>query len=338
MTGVRASAVYTPEKEYGVTPTGATWYRFPTGLTFDFNPTNSMSSYGEIGSKFISNVTAGKYSLGWTARFKLDYRCIEILGMVFESYTYDSTTGTHIFKKVNNKRVPPASIRLKKLNRYVGGGNDQTFILTGCVVKSFEFSQSSSGATLDCTINGTGMIDIADYQDLIQTDWEGYYDTDDCIPMEWTCLAIGDKPVAYTESVRFSVDNGSEFAYGCGSRFIQNYNEKNATISLSTSVWSVDPDNYQRRMYSGGIDTTHNRPMAKGLKPIPEITLRSFYDSNEDGNNDYTCTVHLYKVWVNSNGQTSLSPSSKIMDSPNLIVTNFSIEIKNDVGKITIWD
>lgn len=337
MTGTRASAVFRPESEYGDGGSGD-WYRFPTGLTFDFTPTNNIAQYGEIGNKFIANATGGKYSVSWTARFKLDYQCIEILRAVFEEYFYDSATGVHIFKKANGKRVPSMSVRVKILDRYVGGGNDRTYLIIGCVVKSFDFSQSSSGATLDATISGTGILDTVDYSDLSETDWATYYDNDDCVPMEWTCLSIDGKPVAYTESIRFSVDNGLEVSYGCGSRFIQNYNEKNSNISLSTSVWSVEPDNYQRRMYSGGIDVTHNRPMPKGLKPIPTMALSSFYDANEDDENEYTSTVTLYKVYVNNNGTTALSPNSKIMDSPNLIVTNFELKIKNNKGSIAgMW-
>jgi hypothetical protein len=339
MTGARASAVFTPESEFGKTPSDAEWYAFPSGLSFDFTPTNNMSTYYEIGSKFLANAVGGKYNVSWSAKFKLDYRYIEFMGMIFEGYTY--TSGIHLFTKANGKRVKSSTIRVKKLNRFVGGSHDQTYLLKGCVVKSFDFSQGS-GATLDCTISGTAIIDSCDYSDLDSTDWSGVNSvhSDESVgpvPIEWTCLQVDGEPVAYTESVRFGVDNGVEFSYGCGSRFIQNYNEKNTNITISTSVWSVNPETYQRRMYSGGYLDSLTEPKKKGLKPLSTVALVSDYTSVHN-NFEYEFLLSMRDVFVNGNGSTSLNANGKIMDSPNLIPTNFGIVIKSDAPSLaSIW-
>ena len=338
MTGIRTSAIFRPEKSYGVSGTGD-WYRFPSGLTISYNPTNNIRAYNEIGTKFISRAVADKYNCTLTTNFKLDYKCIQILGAIFEGYSYDSSTKTHKFWKSNSKRVKSMEVKLKKLNRLVGGSKDETITLKGCYVTSFTF-RNTSGATLDAEVSYNCIMDASDYIALDSTDWDTYYDDmDACVPIEWACISIGNDPVAYTDSVTFSVNNNAESVYGCGSRFVQNYLEKTTSISCSTSCYSVNPEYYRQRMYSGGVDATHSQPIAKGLKPIPQMKIRSFYDAIEGGDDEYTCTVNLYNVWVNSMGTISFDAGRKITDSPNLIIQNFDIEIKNDTGSIEgMWN
>lgn len=325
MTGIRTSAVFRPESSYGVAGTG-NWYRLPTGLSVDYSPSNNIRTYNEIGNKFFDNAVADRYTGTFTLNFKMDYRCIGILGAVFEDVSFSN--GTYTFRKSNSKRVKPFELRYKKLNKMVGGSKDQTINLKGCYVTNFSVRQSS-GATLDATVSGNCIKDVTDYSDLAKTDWDDFYDNDDCVPIEWACIAIGDEPVAFTDSVSFGIGNGGENVLGCGSRFSQGYLEKSASVSVSTSCWSVHPEYYQQRMYSGGVDATHTEPMAKGLKPIPLMKIRSFYDATEGGENEYTSTVNLTNVWVNSGGSMSFDAGRKIVDSPNLIVQKLELVIKN---------
>lgn len=332
MTGIFVSAVFKPEKEFGVEDTTADWQRLPSGLTVTYQPKNNLKTYYEIGNKFMRRAVAGNFSGTFTLNFKMDYQCIDILGAVFEDYNYINET--HIFKKVNGKRIPSFTLRIKKLNRIRGGSADTTITLTGCVANSFQMAQSgSSDATSNATISGNYADEDMVKTDLDGTDWEDFYDVEDAfVPMEWTCVNIGDTPVAYTESASFGVNNSASMVPGCGSRFAHQYSEGQAQISLSTSCWSVNPEVYYQRMYSGGYRNTDTAPLSKGLKPIPLMKLKSSLESA------YSITVNLYKVYVESDGSRSYTANGRIMDSPQFQVTNFDIEIKNTRGKITIWD
>lgn len=348
MTGQRTSAIFKPEKEFGVedASSGAVYHRFPTGLSFDYSPKNNIKSYNEIGSKFIDTAVAGMFSGTWTAKFKLDYECIGVLGMVFEDYEYEpviddvTLENTHRFSKRNGYRVPSSTIRVKKMNKTVGGSKDQTVKLYGCVADTISMNQSSQNAVIDVTISGQYQNEDSDYTDLDQTDWAGFYDNDDCVPVEWTCVNVNDSPVAYTESASFSVRNSVSMVPGCGKRFYQNYQEGQSNVSMSTSCYSVNPEVYYQRMYSGGYNNNMTSPKQKGLRPIEKVSYKSFFDSTgqESQNYDYTFTINGYDVYVDSVGTMSFNAGSKISDNPNFIVTKFDIFIKNKSGKITMWE
>ena len=339
MTGLRTSCVFKPEKTFCVEDTSASWNRLPSGLNVKHQPKNNLRVYNEIGNKFIDNVTAGMFSGTFSLSFKLDYQCIGILGAVFEDYLYNTSDGTHRYRKLNGKRPKSMTLRFTKLNRYVGGSKDEVITCLGCVATSFNLNQSGSDATIGITISGIYADEYSTYPELDSTDWEGLYSEEgDVVPVEWTCVQVNDSPVAYTSSATFGVSNGIQMVPGCGTRYYKNYSEGNADISMSTSCWSVHPEIYYQRMYSGGVDNTHTRPMAKGLKPIPKVSYKSFYDENEDAENDYYFTLNAYKVWVDSPGDQSYQSGSQITDSPSFKVTNFDIVFKNTSGRITIWD
>ena len=342
MTAIRVSCVFRPETEFcEETPSGATWYRLPTGLTVDYNPQNNMQTYTEIGNKFPSNIVAGMFSGSGSVKFKLDYQCINFLGAVFENYEYEPTVdgeiqrNTHLFSKKNGKRVKSFSLRFKKLNAVVGGGKDSVITLRGCVGSDFSQSQSSGNAVQDATVSFQYAKESMVLTDLDETDWEGFYDTEDaCVPVEWACLNIGDEPVAYTESVSFGVKNSLEMIKGCGIRFNSNYREGPTNVSLSTSCYAVDEKTYYTRMYSGGVVTNELEPRAKGLKPIDTIKIKSTMDGDT-----YKWTTVVHKVYVDSDGSRNYNPSSRINDSPSFKVQGpFEIYVKNTSGKITIWD
>lgn len=337
MTGTRVSAVFKPEKEFGVVESGA-WHRFPSNLTFRYQPNNNIREYYGIGSKFVDNAVAGMFSGTWEAGFKLDYNLINILGIAFEDYSYDSSTMTHTFGKANGKRVPSMSVCIKKLNEVVGGSKDQTIILKGCVCKSISISQSNGSATLDCRLSGQYINEESSFESLDSTDWEEYYDNEDAVPVEWACMTIDGTQVANTESVSFSVDNGLQLMPGCGSRFYSNYDEGQSVINLSTSCYSHNPEDYYQKVYSGGYNSTETAPKSKGLRPIPSMSIRSAYDMNDDNTSEYSLTLDCERVWVSSMGQYSFDANSKIMDSPSFKVRRFALKLKNTTGRVTIWE
>lgn len=340
MTGIRTSAIFKPEKEFGVEDANGSWHRFPSGLSFGYQPRNNIKTYFEIGNKFYDRAVAGNFSGTFNITFKMDYECIDFLGAVFEGYEYDAGTKTHTFRKANGKRVPSFSVRVKKMNRIVGGSADTTVILVGCVVTSFSMAHNgSSDATSNVTISGNYANESMDKDDLDETDWQDYYNEDDegydkgdIVPVEWTCVTINGEPVAYTENATFGVSNSVSMVPGCGVRFSENYSEGQSNVTLSTSCYSVNPETYYQRMYSGGYDTTLLKPKSKGLQPIPLMALKSQYDG------DYALTVNLYNVTVDSDGNRNYTANGRIMDSPSLQISSFDMQIKNKTGKITIWE
>lgn len=264
----------------------------------------------------------------------MDYNIIDFLPAIFEEYTYDSSTGTHTFANLNGSRPPSFAIRYKKLNRIVGGPNDETTELRGCVASALSIKQTSSSATLDVTLRFTYNTQVSVYSDLSETDFDDYYETTDPLPVEWTCLYVGDESVAGTESSGFDVSNNLGTVAGCGTRFDSNYYVGKVDVSISTSVYSTDPKRYLTLMYSGGYDDTLTSPQDKALRPIPEVSLRSSETVDSD---TYSCIATFEDVYVGAGGATSFT-DSKVVDSPTLKAKSVTLAFRNTRGRITAWD
>lgn len=332
MTGiVRTSVLMKYEQEFGVEDTGGTWFRLPGGLTASFDPSNNMTYNYGIGDRFWETAVAGKFSGSCTLNFKMDYNCINFLGACFDTYEYQN--GTHVFSYSNGTRGRSFSLRYRKLNRMVGGPEDTTVVVLGCVCTSFSMKQGAGSANLDCTMQCSYVNEIADYSDLSETDWD--YDSTPLVPVEWSCLNIGGVPVAGTESSGFTVTNGSGMVAGCGSRFDSNYYSGKVDITISTTVYSNNPERYLALMYSGGYSDSLTAPMPKGLQPIPQLSLRSGMTSV--GGQQYSCVLEATNVMVNKSGMSQFG-DSKITDSPTLKAQNCTLSITNGNGAITVWD
>lgn len=337
MTGiVRTSVLMKYEDSFGTESTSNAWFRLPSKLTARFEPRNNMSYQYGIGDRFWQTATAGKFSGSVTLTFIMDYNCINYLGAVFDDYEY--TNGEHVFKDINGARGRSFSLRFKKLNRMVGGPKDQTTVCTGCVCTQFNVSQSAGSAVLTCTMTCFYVNESSTFADLDGTDWD-YDDSDNAelIPVEWSCLNIDDVSVAGTESVGFTISNNSGSVPGCGSRFDQNYYSGKVDITLSTTVYSKNPDEYYRRMYSGGLLTssissvTSDSPKSKALKPIDKVSLKS----SQEGT--YSCILDAEDVMVDKDGLKEFG-ESELTASPTLKPRNVTLRIKNGRGSIeSVW-
>lgn len=330
MTGtVRVSAVMGPESSYG---SGATvWHRFPTGITLSINPSNNMSYLSSIGSKTFDVGVGGKFNGSGSFNCKLDYNILYPLFLICDTYSYDSASGTHKFTIEDGKRMKSFAIRFKKLNRMVGGPQDETTELTGCVATSFDVRQGSGSATLDLSVRFSFRTMETSYGNLTETDYPDYYADNPPLPIEWTCLFVGEESVAGTEASNFSITNNAGTVIGCGTRFDSNYYVGKTTVTVGTTVYSNNPKRYLALMYSGGSSDTLTAPREKALQPIPEVSLRSSETVDSD---DYSLKVTFYKVYVESGGATNFS-DSKLTESPSMKANNFKIEIKNTVGELT---
>lgn len=334
MTGTtRTSAVWSPESSFGSGDSGK-WYRFPTAVNLSLTPSNNMTYLTPIGTKFFETGVAGKFSGTGSLTFKLDYNLIDFLLCIFDTYEYDSGSGTHTLTISNGVREGSFCVRYKKMNRIVNGPRDETRTLLGCIATSFEVKQNSGSATLDCTVQFTYINEETSFGNVSETDWDDYYATDPPLPVEWTCLYIGEESVAGTESSGFSVSNGAGTVAGCGSRFDANYYMGSVTVNVNTSVYSNNPDRYLTLMYSGGFSTSYTSPKSKAVKPIPEVSLRSSETVDSD---NYSLTVTFENVYVNKGGPTSFN-DSKCVDSPTLRAQKVTLAFKNTRDEITAWD
>lgn len=320
---MRVSAVIGREASFG---SGATTYhRIPAKATLSATPSNNMQYLTAIGSKFFEVGVAGRFNGSGSITFSLDYRNLYPLFLMFDTYEYDAGSGTHKFSISNGVRVPSFSIRYKKLNRMVGGPKDETTTILGCVCTGFNVKQNSGSATLDTTVNFSFQRWRTDYSPLTETDYPDYYEDEPPLPVEWTCLFVGDESVAGTESSGFNTSNNATTVIGCGSRFDSNYTVGKFDVSITTSVYSNNPERYLALMYSGGVDDQATEPRSKALQPIPEVSLRS---SETVDSEDYSLVARFKDVYVNQGGATSFS-DSKITESPTLKAKSVTLEFKN---------
>ena len=289
MTGVRESFIFALEDAFGEGKGNANpWIAPPPGSFFNSTHSRQATKIYTVGSKFFDTVAYGQLngSFNWT--FNFDYYYLEPLQLAFEKVGYvpsaDGTHYTHTFEKVNNMRVPSFSVRRKILNQMAGGPDysDEITELRGCVVRNISFSKAAGTSQLQVTFTGfytdermyKGELDATDYKP-----YEGKLS-------EYMCMFIGDVGsdayVANTESLEFSLENNSDAVYNTCSPFAGIYYEGRTNVTFGTTCYSNNPSNYKQRVYSGGYKNDVFKPQAKGLKPIPKVTLAAYDKSIRD--------------------------------------------------------
>ncbi len=287
--GTTASPVYTAHS----------WIAPPPGSYFSSTPSRSTSLIRTTGTRFWDTVTYGHFSGSWEWTFILDYNYLEPLVLAFDSYTPPSSNGVHVFKKLNNTRVPSFSVRRKILNKMVGGSNDEAEDLLGCVCKSISFSKNSSNSQITVSMSGvyvnekmlTGTLDATDYQEYSGN------------AAEWMCMFIGtasnDNYVANTDSMSISIGNNAYVNDNTCSPFSTSYGEGNVDFSFSTTCFSNTPERYKQRVYTGGkapetigaSGSEYYGPLSKNLAPISLITLMTYNASARDSGTDIETAI-----------------------------------------------
>ncbi len=317
---------------------GMKWFRFPAGTTFSRQPASQVQSLFSIGNKFMEKGYYNKFSGSGSVKFKMDYKHLEYLRAVFDTYEYslgtDGAPNKHVFTKKNGKRVPSICFKAKQLNKIVGGGENETILIVGVVAKKISFAQSSGNATIDVTLDYDYSRERIVLDDDInaETDYIAY----DGDLVQWSCLNLGDdeeslEPVARTESTTISMSINTAMTIGCGTRYNTNYIEGKTDVNLDTTVATYDPKYYLQRMYSGGqkLDPMPLEPLEKNLKPIPICAVKSTLDE---------ATSVFSATWVIDDGYVSSYQigysESKLSDSPKILGSHLKLTIISDADSL----
>ena len=309
MTGIRESFVFALEDTFGDgKATNKPWIAPPPGSFFNSGHNRQATKIYTVGSKFFDTVAYGQLNGTFNWTFVFDYYYLEPLQLVFErtgvTPADDGIHFTHTFEKYNNTRVPSFTVRRKILNEMAGGPqySDEITELRGCVVRNISFSKASGTSQLQVTMTGFYTDERMYKGDLDATDYKEYSGK----LSEYMCMFVGsisdDHYVANTESLEFSIENNSDAIYNTCSPFAKLYYEGRTNCTFGTTCYSNNPSNYKQRVYSGGFDDKQLRPLAKGLKPIPLITLAAYDKSIRD--DDY---------WDIVNYETALTQSDESM-------------------------
>lgn len=283
MTAYRQSMIYALESTYGAGPGANSFISPPPNTFFTSTHTRSTSIYYAEGTKNWEVVTYGQMQGSWSWSFILDYEYPEPLALFFDSVVTTSTSsGKKIeFSKSSTKRVPSFCVQRKILNNVAGGpsGKDETVVLKGCVARDITFNRSGAGAQIVVSMSGFYADEEMTLSSLTATDYASY--TGD--PVEYACLMIGSEDVAYTEQISISISNNASPIYSVCSPFAQNYYEGPTSYRFGTTAYSNNPERYKRRLYSGGKDNRHLKPMGKDLAPVPEMSIKCYtYSDHND--------------------------------------------------------
>lgn len=302
MTGVRQSFVFCREADGFDTGKSEEdkWVAPPPGSFFSSTHTRSVTKVYTEGSKFPDTFAYGQLSGSWEWTFLMDYDYLEPLLLAFEGEGggEDVSSGVFEFTKANNRRVPSFCVRGKILNRITDGAwesglKDETYILTGCVVKTIRFSKSAGASQVQVSMSGFYANEHMDLGNLDSTDYveyEGHL-------VEFQCMFAGDEYVANTESLSVGVENTASAIYTTCTPIASNFAEGQASLTFGTMCYSNDPTHYKTRMYSGGRDKTALYPNHKNLGPIPLVTLKSYNAEQVSYDENGGCTVDFDAAW-----------------------------------------
>lgn len=336
MTAIRKSIVFAPESTFGsgtpdtdIISKSGNDYRychFPPGTFISHTGARQAQSVYTTGSKRRAGAVYGSFSGSWNISFPLDYDYLEPLAMVYETIgaadnsadpfevfeTLDDATpayptGSHIhyFMKDNAKRIGSFVIREKILNHIAGGGeySDEVTILKGCVAKSINATRSASGSQYNIEISGTyadqetklGSLDATDY-DMSQT-MDG--------TTQYSCMFMdGIENTDYVgdvDSHSFTMENNSNMVYNTCTPIAKAYYEGQTNVSWNAQTYANDPQKkFKLRPNSGGYDSSHMKPMGKGLKPMSYATWATYSTSCRDA----TESIATYVAAIQQSAQS----------------------------------
>lgn len=317
MTGNLQSFCFRIEKEFGKPnkytagdPDENVWIACPPGSFINTQHNRAVTRINTAGSKVWDTVAYGQLTGSFEWTFQLDYAYLEPIYLLFEKFHEDvgEVSSTHYYDKKNVGRVPSFTIRRKVINRSSGGSIDEMEDIYGCVARNITFSKSAGTSQINVRITGffvdermvLGYMDSTDY-----TEYNGKL-------AEFLCMFVGDSAsdaladchyVANTESLEVTIENSAEAIYNTCSPFASAYVEGITNYSFTTSCLANNPDNYRRRVYSGG-NSKVNRPLAKGLTPLKKIFLVA-YDGSARGDDDdpnFSPSEDDIKAAINSSG------------------------------------
>ena len=344
MTAWRVGVAIKPEATFGVEnpDTNVKWHYVGIGMDFNITENNGWRFQNGMGSKIPELEFEGRFSATWGCNLYLDYNNFYWLAFGLEGYAFttdaigesEESRGIHIFTTKNSKAIKSFSILIEKLDREVGGDFDERIVLLGCVMNKINPNYESSSSAVKCSIGGPFVDTVLTATTL--EDCEAYDSTTKNTPrpFEWGCLQVlneketGWEKIANNEKTSYSITRTVNTIPECGERIDTGFYESPiASIPLTSTVYSRNPNQWQTRMHTGGIrnDIALNgtsSPRKKGLEPIPNIRIASSSD-----NNRYVTYAEFEEVVVDSWGN-SYSSNTEITESPSLKARKGRIVIK----------
>lgn len=291
MTGVRQSVLVGKESSYGSgTVDSKGWFHLPPNFFVQATPTISTKELFSEGSKFFDTVDYGQFSGSFEISFAMDYEHLALLEMVFDTVTTVSSGGkyVHTFSTKNNAMVDSFVIKGAIMNRMTpNGGQDERFILKGCVGKSIRFSRSSGASRTTVTISGF-------YQDeeVMLGAYEPYFEEYDGHLVEFSCLFAGNVTsedyVANVESITMGLDIATNPTYTVCRATPIGYCGGTNDIQLGMTTYANDFLRYRAKVYGGGTDVKPDangvyRFKCKGKTPLPKMTVATFTECRDEG-------------------------------------------------------
>lgn len=341
------------------------WYVFPPGTHFSFTASRQAEGIYGAGNKFREAVSYGAFSGSWNLSFILDYNHLEPLEMIFEKVTSNvpdasstEKSATFIFEKANTSRVGHYAFRIKQMNEIAGGpkGSDEVVTLYGCVAKQISISRTAQSSQATVEMNGTFANMRTQLGSLASTDYREY--ADDTEITQYSCMFVDSfkdsNYVADVDSHTVSVENAVNFVYNTCKAFATGYFEGRSTIQWNAQTYSNDPKGkFRLRVNSGGVDSTHLRPMCKGLKPMAKTIFTTYSGTtcSDDGNtgeygsgitvahdnSNYSMDVELTKSVVKSITYPK-GESGKMSDALSSVdCAGIKITVKRPKGLGGLW-
>lgn len=370
MTGWRASIEVVPEEEFGVIPIpdGGTiadidWKWLGPGATFNFNGSNNWKYQNGIGNKKPELRLEGRFTSSWGGSVYLDYNNFYWLYMCFEGYSVED--GVHKFKFLNDTPTRSFSMRVVRLDRVVGGDNgDMITVLTGCRVNSFGWNYENNSGGLKADFSGNCVNWYPTSQDVNQLP---RYVTDGDVDnikkshaVNWGCFMVKDTSdgqyiaIANNERASWKANRTiNTVPNSCGRIDKASYESAIQPITLSSTVYSRDVDQWLSRFRNGGAQSeisatysgldndTADGMLERGLTPMHEVLICSHDDSAENcsgSSPDNFLRVYFSEVGIDSWGNT-YNTGSEITESPNMKAMDMVVCVKSKtLGSTPIAD
>lgn len=283
----RQSFVFAREIEFGKGHNASEmlglWYQPPPGSKFSYTYSREGQNLVQTGQRTWKEFAYGKVSGSWQWSFPLDYDYIEPFLFCFDNYTFvteESTTGYHTFSRTEEGLTPSFTVRVKTLNKAVGGTGDMFEDLVGCVVTSFKLGSTAGSSQIMVSLGGiftdmsqgtegfaTGTLRGLDYVHRPNN------------AVMYSCLYIGDTAVADVVSASVQSKNSVNLIYSVLNPIARSRFEASTSNMFSCAIFSKEPSVLRQRVYTGGYSTDRATRWTK-LAPIPAVTLRS---TAEDG-------------------------------------------------------
>ena len=155
------------------------------------------------------------------------------------------------------------------------------------MVKTARFSRSAGSSQISVTLSGFYCDEQMILSNLTSTDYQEYNGE----LIEYSCLFAGaisnDNYVANTESISLGIENSAAAIYTTCTPFAKDYAEGQTSFTFGTTCYSDDPERYKLRLYGGGVKPAFTKgkaisPLAKRMKPIPEMNIVSYTSELDD--------------------------------------------------------